>query len=281
MIQYVCGLKRVKAQRSALSPCSELFFSRRRHCSIAMPNTLELNCLVFSDDPSHIFTIEIMDTKNVSALKKAIKDEKKHAFQHADADALTLWKVSFPADQNLKANVSELVDAQLLLPLDELSEVFLESPVRKRLHIVVGRPPVLHLDTTPSPPLASPLTPERSLELELNCLVVGEPRSHIFQVKIARTESVGALRHAIKNRKPAFQYVDADSLTVWKVILPFEEALEEILETLFDEASLSPVELLSEVFPEPLIRKHLHIAVKDSSMSTVATYWNRFMTNLM
>jgi hypothetical protein len=49
-----------------------------------MPNTLALNCLVSGDDPDHIFTIEIANTKNVSALKKAIKAEKQLAFKHAD-----------------------------------------------------------------------------------------------------------------------------------------------------------------------------------------------------
>jgi hypothetical protein len=42
-----------------------------------MPSTLELNCLVLGDDLSHIFTIEIADTKTVGTLRKVIKDEKK------------------------------------------------------------------------------------------------------------------------------------------------------------------------------------------------------------
>ena len=66
-----------------------------------MPNTLALNCLVSGDDPDHIFTIEIANTKNVSALKKAIKAEKQVAFQHVDADTLVLWKVSCPVDDGL------------------------------------------------------------------------------------------------------------------------------------------------------------------------------------
>jgi hypothetical protein len=36
---------------------------------------LELNCLVLSDDPSHIFTVEIEDT-----LKELIKDKNKPTF---------------------------------------------------------------------------------------------------------------------------------------------------------------------------------------------------------
>jgi Crinkler effector protein N-terminal domain len=89
------------------------------------------------------------------------------------------------------------------------------------LHIVVGRPPgackyyltvflpelppVSHLNVTSDSPL-----------LEINCLVHGEPRSHIFPVKIAGTESVGALKKAIKDeKKPAFDHVPADTLVLW------------------------------------------------------------------
>jgi hypothetical protein len=53
-----------------------------------MPLALELNCLVLGDDPSHIFTIEIQGTKNISALKEVIKDKKKPVFDHVPADAL-------------------------------------------------------------------------------------------------------------------------------------------------------------------------------------------------
>ena len=56
---------------------------------------LELNCWVLGDDPTRIFTVEILETKYVSALKKAIKDEKSNAFQHIDADSLKLWKVGY------------------------------------------------------------------------------------------------------------------------------------------------------------------------------------------
>jgi len=49
--------------------------------------------LVLGDDPSHVFTVEIPKTKTVSILKKAIKEEKKHALEGVDADTLVLWKV--------------------------------------------------------------------------------------------------------------------------------------------------------------------------------------------
>ena len=57
---------------------------------------LELNCLFFGDVEDHILMVPIESTKNVSALKKLIKREKKHAFKGTDADNLVLWKFSKP-----------------------------------------------------------------------------------------------------------------------------------------------------------------------------------------
>ena len=105
-----------------------------------MLNTLALNCLVSGADPDHIFTIEIANTKNISALKKAIKDEKKPAFDHVPADTLVLWKVDFLVDGILDENLRNFIGEEPLLPLDKLSKVF--SNVHETdLHIVVGRPP--------------------------------------------------------------------------------------------------------------------------------------------
>jgi hypothetical protein len=104
-----------------------------------MANTLALNCLVSGDDPDHIFTIEIANTKTVGALKKAIKEEKKPAFDDVAADALVLWKVSLPVDESLKENLINLSGEKLSLPLDKLSKVF-SNVDDTHLHIVVGRP---------------------------------------------------------------------------------------------------------------------------------------------
>jgi hypothetical protein len=58
------------------------------------PHTLELNCIVQGDDTDHVFTVNVARTKNVSALRKAIKEENEHAFEQVDAKTLNLWKVS-------------------------------------------------------------------------------------------------------------------------------------------------------------------------------------------
>jgi hypothetical protein len=109
---------------------------------------LDLNCLVLNDNTHHIFPIEIAERKTVGALKDAIKDKKEHTFQHVDADRLILWKVCIPINRNLTTNLSKLdfVHEGSLLPAEELSEVFSDSPVRKSLHIVVRAPPAGELD---------------------------------------------------------------------------------------------------------------------------------------
>ena len=104
---------------------------------------LELNCLVLEEDHSHVFSVEISASKNVAALKKAIKKEKKHTFEHVDADALVLWTVSIPADDTLEEELSklELVDEGSLSPVNRLSKEFSGEPKEGYLHIIVKAPP--------------------------------------------------------------------------------------------------------------------------------------------
>ncbi|KAF8810559.1 hypothetical protein BYT27DRAFT_7091564, partial [Phlegmacium glaucopus] len=47
---------------------------------IPKPQLPELNCLVSDDDRSHIFKIEILDTKTVSDLRESIKEKERPAF---------------------------------------------------------------------------------------------------------------------------------------------------------------------------------------------------------
>jgi len=59
-----------------------------------MSGTLELFCWVKGDPLDQAFPLKIAGTETVGALKKAIKEEKKVAFEQVDADALKLWAVS-------------------------------------------------------------------------------------------------------------------------------------------------------------------------------------------
>ena len=111
--------------------------------TIPMSSTLNLNCLVLGDDASRVFPVEIANSKTVGDLRKLIKEEKSHTFQHVDADTLVLWKVSILVNRSLTQNLSNrtFADESPLLPVDELSEVFSDSPARRHLHIVVSAPP--------------------------------------------------------------------------------------------------------------------------------------------
>ena len=51
-----------------------------------------------SDELDRIFEVKIGANKSVTALKKAIKEEKSQTFQDVQADSLVLWKVSLPFD---------------------------------------------------------------------------------------------------------------------------------------------------------------------------------------
>jgi hypothetical protein len=69
------------------------------------PLTLELNCFVLGDDPNRVFPIKIDSTESVGTLKKVIKDKKKPDFDQVPADALKVWKVSIPVDENFNKNL--------------------------------------------------------------------------------------------------------------------------------------------------------------------------------
>jgi hypothetical protein len=54
--------------------------------------------------------------------------------------------------------------------------------------------------------------------LNLNCWVLGDDPQRVFSVKIAKSETVGGLKKAIKKEKePEFDDYAADRLDLWKV----------------------------------------------------------------
>lgn len=104
--------------------------------------SLTLNCYVFNDNPRHIFTVHIPSSSNVADLKDAVKVKKRNKFQDLDADTLELWKVSILVDSEFKERISSSIfdPEESLLPMDELSEIFSNSPISKHVHIVVKPP---------------------------------------------------------------------------------------------------------------------------------------------
>jgi hypothetical protein len=104
-----------------------------------MSDTLDLNCWILGADAGQVFLVKILKTATVGTLKKVIKEEKKVALQHVDADALSLWKVSIPVDRRIKEKV-KVKDEQVLLSVKRLSHLFENQPDDQHLHIVVQFP---------------------------------------------------------------------------------------------------------------------------------------------
>jgi hypothetical protein len=82
--------------------------------------------------------------------------------------------------------------------------------------------------------------------------------------KIARTDTVGTLKEAIKDKNPeSFHDVDARSLHLWKVSIPEDHHLKDKLEKLAlrEEEVLSSVARLSTLFSDKLEDERIHIVV--------------------
>ncbi|KAF9353437.1 hypothetical protein BGX26_008802 [Mortierella sp. AD094] len=102
-----------------------------------------LFCLVNGEPTSNVFSVKIHSTENVDSLKKLIKAEKSPEFNDIAADKLTLWRVMVPVVAATKHNavlIDAIDDKEELLPTDELSDIFSETPEKKKVHIMVERP---------------------------------------------------------------------------------------------------------------------------------------------
>ncbi len=97
-----------------------------------------LNCFVLGGDSSEVFTVEILKTKNVSILKRLIKEEQSPRLNHVVASELILSQVSLPVDDDLEESLKH-VDLAPLKPLLPLSQVF-PRVEENCLHIVVQAP---------------------------------------------------------------------------------------------------------------------------------------------
>ena len=102
---------------------------------------LELNCFVLGDSANNTFPVKIARTESVGTFKESIK-KNSPVFDHIPAHQLVLWKVSIAFDRNIQETIHELglTDEGSLLPVDELSEIFVDLPARRHLHIIVRRP---------------------------------------------------------------------------------------------------------------------------------------------
>jgi hypothetical protein len=108
---------------------------------------LELNCILVGSNVSQIFSVQIVDTGSINALKKAIKDECKLALRYVDAESLVLWKVSIAVDSHLTENVGkvDLGENEPLVSVARLYEIFSDQPEDRHLHVIIWSPVLVSL----------------------------------------------------------------------------------------------------------------------------------------
>ncbi|KAJ4000617.1 hypothetical protein F5050DRAFT_1562559 [Lentinula boryana] len=100
---------------------------------------------------------------------------------------------------------------------------------------------------------------------ELNCLVLdSHPNINIFAVQVSETDIVATLKEKIKQKaQHTFEHVDAHTLDLWNVSVPFEGLSDTHLHDLQPaRAPLPAVKRLSGLFPNPPPEEHLHIIVR-------------------
>ena len=107
---------------------------------------LRLICYARGDHYNQAFTVQIKEDEDVSALRGAIKEKKKHAFKGVGAHTLVLWKVSVLFNENLKEDVERLnLDRdKSLKAFDGLLDIFSPAGLKEetRVQVVVDRPPL-------------------------------------------------------------------------------------------------------------------------------------------
>ena len=101
-------------------------------------------------------------------------------------------------------------------------------------------------------------------QFTLNCLVLGDDTSHIFPIKIAKSNTVGDLREVTKEKKShTFQHVDTDTLVLWKVSIAINGNLAENFDPdIINDDPLLLVDLLSDIFSNAHAPRQLHIVVQ-------------------
>ena len=106
--------------------------------NLNIPLSLRHFCLVVGDNPDGIFTVEIPKNKNISILKKLIKEEKASHLNHVAVSDLDLWQVFVPIDDLYSKKPST---AGPKLRSDKLlSDAFPSELDINHVH-VVARPP--------------------------------------------------------------------------------------------------------------------------------------------
>ncbi|KAG9310575.1 hypothetical protein JVU11DRAFT_9130 [Chiua virens] len=209
-----------------------------------METEISIGCWIYDTDVDRRFFVKIPGTETVAALKETIKNKNSVTFRDIDAYELDLYTISKSKDIG---NELQLWTPENKSRLDPQSKV---SRFKKDLIIVDGPKPV-----------QAAVAPT---DLALNCWVRGREIDRIFTVKIPRTETVAALKEAIKNMNSVtFRDIDAYELDLYRVCLPYDDRLGETLQKFaFDrEACLAPVGVLSNIFRDPPA-EHVHVVIE-------------------
>ena len=108
--------------------------------------SLSLNCLIHGEVTEQMFTVEVEKTKNVTILKKLIKEEKASLLNHVDASDLQLWMVDLDLDELGAEPVHVNLDGykKLSPPRRKLSSFFNLDIDDEHLHIIATAPGMSH-----------------------------------------------------------------------------------------------------------------------------------------
>ena len=113
---------------------------------LAMSGSLSLNCLIHGEVQEKMFTVEVEETKNVSILKKLIKEKKTPHFDHVAASDLDLWIVDLRLDDLgvEPVHVNDLGTSSKLSARRKLSTLFSGIVDDECLHIIAKAPGMSH-----------------------------------------------------------------------------------------------------------------------------------------
>jgi len=114
----------------------------------------------------------------------------------------------------------------------------------------------------------------RDLDMKLNCFVLGDQRSQVFQVEIPKTKAVISLKRAIKEKR--LKNVDAHVLELYQVSIPKTD-LDTKLGTFLDPANVHGAKVLSRstarlwpLFPSPA-EETIHVILAYPSAGEYTT----------
>jgi Crinkler effector protein N-terminal domain len=101
-------------------------------------------------------------------------------------------------------------------------------------------------------------------DIIINCLVLGDAYSRVFQVEIPINKSVAALRDAIKAKNTTvMKDIEAYMLTLYKVSIPLTpEIANDVAELGPDRLWLNPLSTLSEALGDGLPDGYVHVVIK-------------------